>query len=735
MTRTVKVNLAVDEQPYVRGMDKATSATERVADAADDATASAVALAAGAGKASDSLGDAGEAATATAHDFNDLRRDAERLDRQIDQTSESIRDLAREIARTGDEAARADLSRKLTGERGKLRDMTDLRKLIDVDSGSDVGAQLAEQVSVSFAARLGPLLARAPLAGMNPAALAIGAPLAVGVAAIVGGAVSGAIIGGGAGAGVVGGLAIAAKDPAVQAAAASLGVTVGDVLGRASSTFVPVTISAIDKIRMKMLGLEPEFKRLFSASSTFVDPLLDGLMGAVDGALPDFIDMVEQARPVVDAIGEGLTGLGEAAGDVFQMLADNADEGAMALRYVFLVIEAGIRTTGAAVESLTWLFDLIDKGGILLTHNAARYGEFAEKQDQAKGSSSAFSEALAGLRNTAGDTADKVQEVKDAFDDLFGSTMGMDRAQLAYKQGLVDLKNELTDGKRTLDDNTAAGKENKQATLDQIDKIKDLRQARLDQGETLDTVNTKYDKDLVGLRAQLLQLGYNRTAVDELIGKYREIPNLVATTVGIPGATEATQRANDFNFAVRNIPPSKTVPFWASTGEATAAVVALKTKIDELKSKHIYVTGSVHWTSTGDLKVPGGTLVKNARGGVYEHAAAGVLRDAQIASPTSPAQYAWAEPSTGGEAFIPKYGDRGRALDILSTAAGWHGAQVVAGGPTYSSSGGGKAAMVSNAYSITVNVPPTADPAEVGRQVVTVIQQYERGSGKTWRES
>ncbi|HEY9414581.1 MAG TPA: hypothetical protein VIQ30_07475, partial [Pseudonocardia sp.] len=46
---------------------------------------------------------------------------------------------------------------------------------------------------------------------------------------------------------------------------------------------------------------------------------------------------------------------------------------------------------------------------------------------------------------------------------------------------------------------------------------------------------------------------------------------------------------------------------------------------------------------------------------------------------------------------------------------------------------GGGATVVHNAYSITVNVPPTASPAEVGRVTVEYIKAYERGSGKGWR--
>jgi hypothetical protein len=56
------------------------------------------------------------------------------------------------------------------------------------------------------------------------------------------------------------------------------------------------------------------------------------------------------------------------------------------------------------------------------------------------------------------------------------------------------------------------------------------------------------------------------------------------------------------------------------------------------------------------------------------------LREAEIASPGSVARYSWAEPATGGEAFVPKNGEYGRSMSIISTAAGWYGASVVPGG-------------------------------------------------------
>jgi hypothetical protein len=52
-------------------------------------------------------------------------------------------------------------------------------------------------------------------------------------------------------------------------------------------------------------------------------------------------------------------------------------------------------------------------------------------------------------------------------------------------------------------------------------------------------------------------------------------------------------------------------------------------------------------------------------------------------------------------------------------------------GPVYAGNGAGSGG---NTYQITVNVPPTASKADVGRTVVEAIRAYEKGSGSGWRK-
>ncbi|QLQ37996.1 phage tail tape measure protein [Micromonospora robiginosa] len=351
-----------------------------------------------------------------------------------------------------------------------------------------------------------------------------------------------------------------------------------------------------------------------------------------------------------------------------------------------------------AAAAFNRLAEAAAKDGVSIEELKVLFPQYAAALEVAGKASTGAAGGVQQVGGAAGQAADQVQELKEAFDALFEQEMSYDKSLLAYKQGIADVKEELRDGTRTLNDNTQAGRDNIAAVLEQVDRIKALRDARLEHGETLDEVNGKYVKDIDGLRRTMLQAGYTKGEVDALIGKYKAVPGNVSTNVSAPGTTKATGQVQDFNFAVRSVPPSKTVPFWATTAEAKAAVEALKAKINELKDKHIYISGTVRWTSTGDLKVPGGTQLKNRWGGVYEHAATGLLREAQIAAPQGPARYAWAEPQTGGELFAPRFGDmaRTRALVGYAIENWWGGWERFA--PAATAGGGAAGGQVSNHY-------------------------------------
>lgn len=139
---------------------------------------------------------------------------------------------------------------------------------------------------------------------------------------------------------------------------------------------------------------------------------------------------------------------------------------------------------------------------------------------------------------------------------------------------------------------------------------------------------------------------------------------------------------------------AEVVDLWGKRGDQTGQAIAegILEGVDDAAGGVSNLEGAINSLDGTNVQITVTTLNKiitqnygkNAPqiverwGGVTHHARVGLLR-ANVYSPMNPARYAFAEPATGGEAFIPKRGDKSRSMAILDEAASWYGAQVVPG--------------------------------------------------------
>ncbi|MFG1826728.1 hypothetical protein ACGFIJ_29970 [Microbispora bryophytorum] len=118
---------------------------------------------------------------------------------------------------------------------------------------------------------------------------------------------------------------------------------------------------------------------------------------------------------------------------------------------------------------------------------------------------------------------------------------------------------------------------------------------------------------------------------------------------------------------------------------AKDSVAKLRLEISRLQNKTITITATVKGDNSSSI---GAGKALHADGAVVDYYASGGLREAHVAQ-IAPAgtMRVWAEPETGGEAYIPLAASkRARSLDILSTVAGMFGQQLT---PTGTAGGGG----------------------------------------------
>lgn len=430
----------------------------------------------------------------------------------------------------------------------------------------------------------------------------------------------------------------------------------------------------------RLLG--KDFEHLAYDLGTLDSGFWAGLGNGVAGVVESFTGLGSVMDESLEHARDRLTALDAALAQMVQ--SGNADTAAR----VFAQIAEEAEQQGVSIDEL--------KAGL------PQYAGLLETAGAASGEAAA---AVGGLGDEAGQAAEQAQELKDAFDRLFDAQMNIDQATIAYKQGLKDLREELNEGRATLNLNTQEGRDNASAVLEQIERIKKLRDTRIEHGMALDEANSKYQTDIAGLRKSMLQAGFTKSAVDELIGSYRRIPDDAETEVAAPGATAAAGQVRNYNFQIGQIRKSKSTTITlAGHREAIARADAIQRAVERITGKTIRI---------GVLGGRGG-FSEFRWGGVVEHAQHGLLREAQVGSPVGPARYAWAEPATGGEAFIPKYGDMDRSRAIWDyVGRSWLGMRPQAG------AGGG---TVVNIGGVTVNGADRS-AVRIGHEVVRQIEE------------
>lgn len=326
--------------------------------------------------------------------------------------------------------------------------------------------------------------------------------------------------------------------------------------------------------------------------------------------------------------------------------------------------------------------------------------------------------AIGGVGTAAGQTAEEVQELKDAFDRLFGIQMDLDRAIIAYREGLAELNEELRTGKRTLDTNTKAGRDNASALLDQVDNIKALRDANIDNGMSMADADAQYQRQIAQLVALGIKLGYDEQQVRDLIGAYGDIPEKVDTKVAAPGADTAKQKAKDFNFAIKAIPNSWQTILRVADETAKREIAAYKRQLASISRT---ITTGFNVDSHGNAT----RFTGNRWGDIEQMASGGRIPAHTVSSPT----VLYGERATGEEAYIPKYGDLARSRGIWEyVGENWLGMNA--------NGGGYRTMMAPSRVEVVARwVGPSGPAGDIGRALSRFIQMdvWDRGSGDVQR--
>lgn len=711
MVRTVRADLEVKGTAEAEaGLTGVGAAAEHTSEKIEDIDEKLNKIPADAAKAAASMGllgtVAGEVGTKSDIFGRQIPTALTVLDSRIKTSAANVRLLADEFNRTGN----VDVFKNLGDNQRTLTSLTRMRKDLVVSMGAsgDEGGKsflqhfqnIGPDMGRFFGARvLGPFTM-----GTLTATLAAAIPM-----------INGLLLGALPIGGIVTGLVGQFNDPKVHAAIQQLGKDLKTALADSTKDFqAPIIEGAqlLGRALTQALGTID-----FGPLAKDLLILVEAFSQMVNNIMPGFNKALAAGQPVFERLAELIPLLGSAISVFFEEISmggKGAKEGLTLLMFLFtglLVILGGILLAGSKL--LEWVTSFTLK---VLEFFAKGAGAFkgietglkamiealklfsGEGEDKAGG----FGRALNALGGNAQLTSDDIKKLIATVGDMpatmdnaaaaitsfiINTSLAFDRAYIGYHSALLKLKQGLKDTKNDISNNTEAGLQNRMMIMDVVAANLAFYNAQVAAGDSAVDAAAHYKTNMDSLYGVLHAAHLTDDQIANLIGKYRDVPSMVNTKIATEGLEEAINGLADVIREVNGIPNQKTI------------YIDTVNRIDTNM-------GHPRW------------------GGIYQHADEGLV-SAGIYSSQNPARYAFAEPATGGEAFVPRLGDYHRSTAILDAASRWYGGRFMAG-----SMGGNQVMGGGRGGNYTLQVAATfvLPSGEVShRQLIT----YALNSGRT----
>lgn len=618
--------------------------------------------------------------------FTDTGKGAKKLGDQIEDTKKRLANLNDTFKRTGDVSILKDISKtektlsRLSAWQKRFGDDTDTstKKMsvfgrVGVMAGNGMNVFATASTNASGAMKM-------LLSPVGLAAVAIGSVAA-------GAVVSGAALAG-LGLGIVGLGAIALRNSQhIKNALTDMGATVDGVGARSAKVLESDFVGALNTLKGTAERAEPSLTRMFTTMAPSVGKLAAGLDGLVAHSLPGLEKGAEGANRVLGMLGDELPAVGDVVSDLGLSLNAASEGGGKALIDTLTVLGDAVRFVGASAVTTSKAYEFLsigsnNLGGILeilrgkqdAVNDSAKGGvigltSFAASANMAKAAVEAEERANTNL-------AESLKDISNLALSLAGSEI----AAIDARHRMVEV---LKDGAKSLDVNTDAGRRNKESILAGVTAA-----IRFGEAETKRTGSSvagaaAQQRHTDAMYANAVATLKDKAAVDKLWASLGLLPPAKAPKVSAPGAKAATTEVANLEAKIKALRDRSVRVGATVTGEAQTR--NLNNAIARLHNRTVFITTVRRTVGALDRESLG--LGGFSKGGINLHKAQQGLVHATTAPPGT--MFQWAEPQTGGEAFIPRRGDRSRSTAILGEAASWYDMAVVPAAPSRAPSGVG----------------------------------------------
>lgn len=449
--------------------------------------------------------------------------------------------------------------------------------------------------------------------GIGKSLAILKSPAVLGTAAavlspIIGAAISAGVIGGAGAGGVIGGILLVKSDPRIQEAGKEIGDKLLSSLKSDAEPFIQPVLVAIEKIEGRFGAMEDRIKTIFSASSGFLDPLVNGALKGVDGILEGIESLVTKGKPVIDALGKSFGTIGDSVGKAFSIISGDGDDAAFVLENIAKVVGTVIETTAYLIRGLTELAGIITflprkfqdleksaagwvginkqmtqsatdaatsvAGQVVALAKSAAAAQAAAAantsfvasqedvkaaQEAAKAAQDGYNRSLAALAPAGGQATMVADGLRKAIDALHGAQVGATDANESYEASWDSLSASIKENGRSLNIHSAAGRANRDALEAVAKATQDSYIADINSGVAIADATKKHDKRIEALKEEAKRSGLNKAETDKLIGTYGAIPKKKTTDLVLDGVRAVVAALEKLYIYQRSLATGKSI--------------------------------------------------------------------------------------------------------------------------------------------------------------------------------
>lgn len=354
----------------------------------------------------------------------------------------------------------------------------------------------------------------------------------------------------------------------------------------------------------------------------------------------------------------------------------------------------------------------LNKGLATYLKTAAQSGPAAEAAGKGFGTASQNADTLANSLEAA---VKQGQTLIDVWDQLNGAMASTDSAMLAAVQAGDALKKSLEDNGKSFSRNTEAGLKNRTALEDYSKKAAQAAEATLEESGSVNQATKTWNRYKKQAEETLVQMGLTRAEARALVNQMFQFPSDIKVPVSTPGSKGSKSELEKLKEKEAAIKEKIKIAIHDNAGASSQRVKDLQDQLNKLHDREIYIKTHMEVYHTDyytayRTDAGGKALVDRANGGLVDYYAGGGIREHHLATiAPAGAMRVWAEPETGGEAYIPLApSKRARSIPIweetgrrLGISIGQMPPVVVRGGD-----GASAAAPVPAPVNRTINIYP-----------------------------